>query len=71
MPINTDQVDDIRQAFELFIPDKQSTVRPVDMVATFEKIGLDQSKSAIYEMVKSMDTTYNNEMGMMFDDFMD
>ena len=41
------------------------------MIRTFEKLGLDREKTAIYEMVKSMDTTYNNELGMAFDDFMD
>ena len=41
------------------------------MVRTFERLGLDRSKSSIYEMVKSLDTDYNNELGMTFEEFLD
>ena len=71
MPVNQNALDDIRQAFELFIPDKQSTVRPADMLTVFERVGLDEKTSCIYDMVKAMDTQYNNELGLTFDEFMD
>ena len=37
----------------------------------FEKLGLDKSKPSIYQMVASLDTTYNNELGLTFDEFID
>ena len=41
------------------------------MVQIFEKLGLDQSTTSIYNMVKHLDNTYNNELGLTFDEFMD
>ena len=69
--VNQDQIDEIRSAFELFIPDKQSTVKPVEMLRVFEKVGVDDRTRSIYEMVKSLDDAYNNELGLTFDEFID
>ena len=70
MQITKAQVEEIETAFNLFIDDKSMSVKPVDMVRCFEKIGLDQSKASIYAMIKSMDNAYNNELGITFDEFM-
>ena len=71
LPINKETIDEIKQAFELFIPDKQTTVRPVDMCRVFEKLGMNQSMASIYNMVKFLDNSYNNELGLTFEEFMD
>ena len=64
-------MNDMKAAFELFIPKNQTTIKPIEMVRVFEKIGLDKSNQSVYNMVKSLDNTYNNELGLTFDEFMD
>eukprot|EP00353_Schmidingerella_taraikaensis_P014158 CAMPEP_0185583192 /NCGR_PEP_ID=MMETSP0434-20130131/21372_1 /TAXON_ID=626734 ORGANISM="Favella taraikaensis, Strain Fe Narragansett Bay" /NCGR_SAMPLE_ID=MMETSP0434 /ASSEMBLY_ACC=CAM_ASM_000379 /LENGTH=166 /DNA_ID=CAMNT_0028202203 /DNA_START=6 /DNA_END=506 /DNA_ORIENTATION=- len=71
MPISPEQVDELRQAFELFIPDKQTTVKPYELLNCFERLGLNESRKAMYEMIQSMSTSVNNELGLTFEEFLD
>ena len=71
MNINAAQVEELKQAFELFIPDKQTTVKPIELLNCFERLGLDRTRKAIYNMVQSMSTDFNNELGVTFDEFIE
>ena len=42
LAIEPEMVEQLRQAFELFISDKESSVKPIELLNCFKKIGLDQ-----------------------------
>lgn len=71
MGLSPESIHNIKVAFELFLQKNQSTIKPIEMLQVFEKIGLDKSNQSIYGMVKSLDNTYNNEIGLTFEEFMD
>ena len=65
--LSTDEVNEIREAFELFLPAHQTTVKPGEMVKVFEKMGAGLVQPSIFAMIKSMDTPVNNEIGLTFE----
>ena len=69
--LSTQEVNDIREAFELFLPVHTTTVKPGEMAQVFEKMGAKLFQPSIYAMIKSMDTPVNNEVGLTFEQFMD
>ena len=62
---------EMRDAFELFIPKNETTIKPKEMVKVFEKLGYNETAKTIYNCVKSMDTGENNDQGLEFRDFLD
>ena len=71
MAITPEQIEQLKEAFELFLSDKQSTVKPIELLQCFERLGFDQSRKALYGMVQSMCTDVNNELGVTFEEFLD
>ena len=66
--LSAQEVNEIREAFELFLPPNCITVKPGDMVQVFETMDtrIFQPPS-IFAMLKHMDTPHNNEVGLTFE----
>ena len=59
----------MKEAFELFNSKNQSTIKPIEMLQVCERIGIEKSNPSFYEMLKNLDNTYNNELGLTFEEF--
>ena len=70
LEISHAQIIEMRDAFELFIPKNETTIKPKEMIKVFEKLGYNTSDPTIYNCIKSMDTA-DYEAGLEFHDFLE
>ena len=59
-------MNDIKEAFNLFLPPNKITVKPSEMVEVFERMGENILQPSIFSMIKSLNTPANNKDGITF-----
>lgn len=69
--IDGDDLQELKQAFDLFDAKGKGRITPAELLRFFVKCKLDKTRPSMFKMVQSMDTPENNEDGMTFEGFME
>jgi len=63
----SEEVDEIRQAFDLFDTNGTGKIDPKELKAAMQSLGFDSKNPTIYQLIADLDTARNG--GISFDDF--
>ena len=70
--LSNDEVDEIRQAFDLFDTNGTGKIDPKELKAAMQSLGFDTKNPTIYELIASLDTPEATKNGgIVFDDFVE
>ena len=68
--LTEDEIEEIREAFNLFDTDGSGTIDPKELKAAMESLGFENKNPTIYHMIAELDTPENSG-GISFDMFLD
>lgn len=66
--LNDDEVEELRQAFDLFDTDGSGTIDPKELRAAMQSLGFEAKNQTIYQMIKDIDKDDSGEID--FDEFL-
>lgn len=70
--LSTDEVDEIKQAFDLFDTNQQGKIDPKELKAAMQSLGFDTKNPTIFQMIAELDTPEAQKKGgVEFDTFVD
>ena len=61
--LNAEEVDEIRQAFELFDTNGTGRIDPKELKAAMQSLGFDTKNPVIYQLIADLDTPENAKKG--------
>mmetsp|Transcript_30153 Transcript_30153/g.72869 ORF Transcript_30153/g.72869 Transcript_30153/m.72869 type:complete len:160 (+) Transcript_30153:245-724(+) len=67
--LTEDEIEELRQAFDLFDTDGSGTIDPKELRAAMQSLGFDAKNQTIYQMIKDIDKDGTGEID--FDEFLD
>ncbi|EED93263.1 centrin-like protein [Thalassiosira pseudonana CCMP1335] len=67
--LTDDEVEELRQAFDLFDTDGSGSIDPKELKAAMQSLGFDAKNQTIYQMIKDIDKDGTGEIE--FDEFLD
>ncbi len=67
--LTDDEVEELRQAFNLFDCDGSGTIDPKELRAAMQSLGFETKNQTIYQMIQDIDKDQNGEID--FDEFLD
>lgn len=65
--LSTEQMDELKRAFDLFDSKGKGRIMPAEMQRIFEKLKLDRDRPSMYKMIRSFNIPENNQEGITFD----
>ena len=68
--LTEDEVEEIREAFNLFDTDGSGVIDPKELKAAMQSLGFESKNPTIYAMIADLDTPENSN-GINFDNFLD
>ena len=68
--LTEDEVEEIREAFNLFDTDGSGTIDPKELKAAMESLGFESKNPTIYQMIAELDSVENSS-GINFESFLD
>ena len=68
--LTEDEIEEIREAFNLFDTDGSGTIDPKELKAAMESLGFENKNPTIYQMIADLDTN-DNTRGINFEQFLD
>ena len=68
--LTEDEIEEIREAFNLFDTDGSGTIDPKELKAAMESLGFENKNPTIYQMIDDLDVA-DNSRGINFDQFLD
>ncbi|CAI2382071.1 unnamed protein product [Moneuplotes crassus] len=68
--LTEDEIEEIREAFNLFDTDGSGTIDPKELKAAMESLGFENKNPTIYQMIADLDTS-GSSSGIDFDQFLD
>ncbi len=68
--LTEDEIDEIREAFNLFDTDGSGQIDPKELKAAMQSLGFESKNPTIYQMIADLDTPENSN-GINFDMFLD
>mmetsp|Transcript_24967 Transcript_24967/g.27640 ORF Transcript_24967/g.27640 Transcript_24967/m.27640 type:complete len:175 (-) Transcript_24967:56-580(-) len=68
--LTEDEIEEIREAFNLFDTDGSGTIDPKELKAAMESLGFENKNPTIYNMIADLDCN-DNSRGINFDQFLD
>ena len=70
--LSTEEVDEIKQAFDLFDTNGTGKIDPKELKAAMQSLGFDSKNQTIYQLIADLDTPEAEKNGWInFDDFVD
>jgi Ca2+-binding EF-hand superfamily protein len=70
--LSQDEVDEIRQAFDLFDTNSTGRIDPKELKAAMQSLGFDQKNPTIYQLIADLDTPqFAKAGGVDFDSFVE
>ena len=70
--LSTEEVDEIKQAFDLFDTNGTGKIDPKELKAAMQSLGFDSENPTIYQLIADLDTPEAEKNGgINFDDFVD
>lgn len=67
--LSDDEIEELRQAFDLFDTDGGGTIDPKELRAAIRSLGLETKNQSVYDMMQGIDTDGKGEID--FDEFVD
>jgi Ca2+-binding EF-hand superfamily protein len=67
--LTQDEIEELRQAFDLFDTDGSGTIDPKELRAAMQSLGFDAKNQTIYKMIQDIDNNCNGEVD--FDQFLE
>lgn len=67
--LTDDEVEELRQAFDLFDTDGSETIDPKELRAAMQSLGFETKNQTIYQMVQDIDKDGDGDID--FDEFLD
>lgn len=67
--LTEDEIEELRQAFDLFDTDGSGTIDPKELRAAMQSLGFEAKNQTIYQMIKDIDKDGNGDID--FDEFLD
>lgn len=67
--LTQDEIEELRQAFDLFDTDGSGTIDPKELRAAMQSLGFDTKNQTIYQMIQDIDKNCNGEVD--FDEFLE
>ncbi len=67
--LSQDEIDEIKQAFDLFDTNKTGTIDPKELKSAMQSLGFDTKNPTIFDLIASLDTPENCRDGVKFDQF--
>ena len=67
--LTEDEIEELRQAFDLFDTDGSGTIDPKELRAAMQSLGFEAKNATIYQMIQDMDKDGSGEID--FDEFLD
>mmetsp|Transcript_24260 Transcript_24260/g.52329 ORF Transcript_24260/g.52329 Transcript_24260/m.52329 type:complete len:161 (-) Transcript_24260:311-793(-) len=67
--LTDDEIEELRQAFDLFDTDGSGTIDPKELRAAMQSLGFEAKNQTIYQMIKDIDKDGTGEID--FDEFLD
>jgi centrin-1 len=67
--LTQDEIEELRQAFDLFDTDGRGTIDPKELRAAMQSLGFDTKNQTIYQMVQDIDKNCNGEVD--FNEFLE
>lgn len=64
-----DEVEELRQAFDLFDTDGSGTIDPKELRAAMQSLGFETKNQTIYQMIQDIDKDGDGDVD--FDEFLD
>ena len=61
--LSTDEVEEIRQAFDLFDTNQTGKIDPAELKAAMQSLGFDSKNPTIFQLIADLDTPENNKNG--------
>jgi len=70
--LSTDEVEEIRQAFDLFDTSQTGMIDPAELKAAMQSLGFDTKNPTIYQLIADLDTPESRKKGGIdFDSFVE
>src|SRR5271154_4943144 len=70
--LSQDEIDEIRQAFDLFDTNQTGKIDPKELKAAMQSLGLDTKNPTIFQMISELDTPESQKKGGIdFDTFVE
>jgi len=67
--LTDDEVEELRQAFDLFDTDGSGTIDPKELRAAMQSLGFETKNQTIYQMIQDIDKDGDGDVD--FDEFLD
>lgn len=67
--LTNDEIEELRQAFDLFDTDGSGTIAPKELRAAMQSLGFEAKNQTIYQMIEDIDKDGSGEID--FDEFLD
>ena len=67
--LSDDEVEELRQAFDLFDTDGSGTIDPKELRAAMQSLGFETKNQTIYQMIQDIDKDGDGDVD--FDEFLD
>ncbi len=67
--LSEDEIEEIREAFNLFDTDGSGTIDPKELTTAMKSLGFEAKNKTVYQMICDIDKDGNNEIN--FDEFLD
>ena len=67
--LSSDEIEEIREAFNLFDSDGSGTIDPKELTSAMESLGFEAKNQTIYQMIKDIDKDGSGAID--FDEFLD
>ena len=67
--LTQDEIEELRQAFDLFDTDDSGTIDPKELRAAMQSLGFDTKNQTIYQMIQDIDKNCDGEVD--FDEFLE
>lgn len=61
--LSSDEIDEIKQAFDLFDSNQQGTIDPKELKSAMQSLGFDTKNPTIFQLISDMDTPENAKNG--------
>ena len=69
--LSDDEVEELRQAFDLFDTDGGGTIDPKELRAAMRSLGLETKNQTVYQMIQEIDKDKDSKGEIDFDEFLD
>lgn len=67
--LTTDEIEEIREAFNLFDTDGSGSIDPRELKAAMQSLGFDNKNPTVYQMIADLDREYSTSID--FEEFLD